>query len=107
MQKDERVRVWRLSGAARRGSCVGPMASQTLRQVPQFCGIPSNDGTQGDSPRKMGIHKCVFLRNEPTVLARFFRCKCLYTEQLRRKVPREIGGFVLENEPTGRGVLRL
>ena len=24
---------------------------ETLRQVPQFCGIPTNDGTQGDRNR--------------------------------------------------------
>ena len=47
-----------------------------------------------------------FLRNEPTVFCNIFRCNNHHTRKLYRKMREEFGGFVLENEPTGRGNLR-
>ena len=47
--------------------------------------------------------KHVFLRNEPTVFAEFFQCKYLGVYELLPKCEDFLGGFVLENEPTGEG----
>jgi hypothetical protein len=45
----------------------------------------------------------MFLRNEPTVFWFDFRCNGLCTRNLRRNIAEQIGGFVFQNEPTGRG----
>src|ERR1017187_3546688 len=47
--------------------------------------------------------KHAILPNEPTVLRLDLRCNGLCTRSLRRRIVENIGGFVLENEPTGRG----
>jgi hypothetical protein len=43
--------------------------------------------------------KHAILRNEPTVLRRHLRCNCQWILELRWKVPKELGGFVFQNEP--------
>ena len=43
----------------------------------------------------------MFLRNEPTVLEDGFWCNSQCIRCLRLKTHNQIGGFVLENEPTG------
>jgi hypothetical protein len=50
-----------------------------------------------------GIHiKHAILRNEPTVFCSDFGCNVHYMSNLRGNVTKNFGGFVFQNEPTGR-----
>src|ERR1017187_6743266 len=55
--------------------------------------------------RGVSSAKHVFLRNEPTVFERDLLCILFVFRMLCRLSARFFGGFVFQNEPTGRGVL--
>jgi hypothetical protein len=69
--------------------------------------MAQGEGRSGDGAcaqrAKEELQKHVFLRNEPTDLERYFYWKWQIGKALEKKLPGRIGGFVLENEPTGRG----